>query len=101
MTNVTVSPAPATSPVAPGLDDIRDIKPPIEIPTGWEGLWWTLAGVAAVAILLLLLRWWRKKRARAVTPPPVPAHVRARQKLDDALKLISQPKPFVIAVSDT
>ena len=33
--------------------------------------------------------------------PPVPAHVRAKQKLAEALALISQPKPFVIAVSDT
>ena len=32
--------------------------------------------------------------------PPVPAHVRARQKLEEALALIAQPKPFVIAVSD-
>jgi hypothetical protein len=32
--------------------------------------------------------------------PPVPAHIRARQKLEEALALISQPKPFVIAVSD-
>jgi hypothetical protein len=36
-----------------------------------------------------------------VLPPPVPAHVRAKQKLAEALALISQPKPFVIAVSDT
>jgi hypothetical protein len=33
--------------------------------------------------------------------PPVPAHVRAKQKLDEALALIAQPKPFVVAVSDT
>ena len=33
--------------------------------------------------------------------PPVPAHVRAKQKLQEALALIAQPKPFVIAVSDT
>jgi len=31
----------------------------------------------------------------------VPAHLRAKQKLAAALALISQPKPFVIAVSDT
>jgi len=30
----------------------------------------------------------------------VPAHVRAKQKLQEALALITQPKPFVIAVSD-
>jgi hypothetical protein len=31
----------------------------------------------------------------------VPAHVRAKQKLAEALALISQPKPFCILVSDT
>src|SRR6266403_484545 len=23
-------------------NDLRDIKPPVEIPSGWEWLWWTL-----------------------------------------------------------
>jgi len=36
-----------------------------------------------------------------VLPPPVPAHIRAKQKLQQALALITQPKPFVVAVSDT
>ena len=31
----------------------------------------------------------------------MPAHVRARQKLQEALAFIAQPKPFCIAVSDT
>ena len=33
--------------------------------------------------------------------PPVPAHVRAKQKLEEALALISQPKEFCVLVSDT
>src|SRR5471032_2756008 len=33
--------------------------------------------------------------------PPIPAHVRAKQKLLEALALISQPKPFCVLVSDT
>ena len=36
-----------------------------------------------------------------VLPPPIPAHVRAKQKLQEALALLAEPKPFVIAVSDT
>ena len=80
--------------------DIRDIKPPIEIPTGWEWLW-VPAALAFLAALFLLWLWWRKKRSQVVFVPPVPAHVRAKQKLDDALALIAQPKPFVVAVSDT
>ena len=33
--------------------------------------------------------------------PPIPAHIRAKQKLAEALALISQPKAFCILVSDT
>lgn len=82
-------------------DDIRDIKPPFEISDGWAWLWWTLAALTAVAVAVLLWRWWRKRLEPIAFVPPVPAHVRAKQKLTEALALISQPKPFVIAVSDT
>jgi hypothetical protein len=82
-------------------NDIRDIKPPVEIPNGWEWLWWVLAALTAVATAFLVWRWWKNRKLNVVPPPLVPAHVRAKQKLADALALISQPKPFVIAVSDT
>ena len=82
-------------------NDIRDIKPPIAIPNGYEWLWWVLAVLAFVVIAVILWRWWRKRRTQVAFVPPVPAHVRAKQKLDEALALIAQPKPFVIAVSDT
>jgi hypothetical protein len=81
-------------------NDIRDIKPPIEIPNGWAWLWWVLAALVTVAALFLFWRWWQKRRAQMEYVPPVPAHVRAKQKLEEALALIAQPKPFVIAVSD-
>jgi hypothetical protein len=97
VTNLS-GPVSASAPVA---NDIRDIKPPVEIPTGLEWLWWTLGALAVVVIALLLWRWWRKRKANVHVPPPVPAHIRAKQKLAEALALISQPKPFVIAVSDT
>ncbi len=80
-------------------NDIRDIKPPIEIPNGWEWLWVPVV-LAVMVTLFLLWRWWQKRRAQIVFVPPVPAHVRAKQRLEEALALISQPKPFVIAVSD-
>jgi hypothetical protein len=54
--------------------------------------------------VLLLLGWrhFLKQVTRATPgPPPVPAHLRAKQKLAEALALISQPKPFCILVSDT
>jgi hypothetical protein len=60
-----------------------------------------LAALATIVVLFLIWRWWQKRRAQIVFVPPVPAHVRAKQKLDEALALIAQPKPFVIAVSDT
>ena len=82
-------------------NDIRDIKPPVDIPNLW--LWvfliaglFTLFGIAAAVLIFVLTR---KKPVSVV--PPVPAHIRARQKLEEALTLISQPKPFCTAVSDT
>ena len=81
-------------------NDIRDIKPPVEISSGWEWLWWMLVVLVIVAILFALWKHWRKRRAQVPVIPPIPAHVRAKQKLQDALALITQPKPFVIAVSE-
>jgi len=92
----------STSPSGtPAIPDIRDIKPPIEIPDGLAWLWWTLGLLAAAAILFAFWKWWRKQKETAAFVPPIPAHVRAKQKLEEALALIAQPKPFVIAVSDT
>jgi hypothetical protein len=82
-------------------EDIRDIKPPIEISDGLAWLWWSLIVLAMAVAAFLLWRWWKNRKLTVVLPPPVPAHVRARQKLEQALALITQPKPFVIAVSDT
>jgi hypothetical protein len=89
------------SPSAAAANDIRDIKPPVAIPNGWEWLWWTLFALAVLAVLYLVWKWWRKQRSQSPVTPPVPAHVRARQKLAEALALIAQPKPFCILVSDT
>jgi hypothetical protein len=81
--------------------DIRDIKPPIEIPDSLAWLWQLLILVAIALAVFLLWRWWKNRKLNIVLPPPVPAHIRAKQKLEQALALITQPKPFVIAVSDT
>ena len=87
--------------VASNASDIRDIKPPIDIPNGLAWLWWLLAILAVIVAVMLLWRWWQKRKTFVPVVPPVPAHVRAKQKLAEALALISQPKPFVTAVSDT
>jgi len=82
-------------------DDIRDIKPPVTIPNGWDWLWWVLFALAVAVVLFAVWKWRRKRDANKPVPPPIPAHVRAKQKLEEALALITQPKPFVIAVSGT
>ena len=81
--------------------DIRDLKPPFEISDGLAWLWWTLAALALAVILFALWKWFQKRKQNIPAAPPVPAHIRAKQKLNEALALISQPKPFVVAVSDT
>jgi hypothetical protein len=83
------------------VNDIRDIKPPVAISNGWEWVWLTLGVLAGAAILFALWKWWQKRQANVPVEPPVPAHIRAKHKLEEALALIAQPKPFVIAVSDT
>ena len=91
----------ALSPSAATVPDIRDIKPPIEISDGPAWLWPALIGVALLVAAFLIWRRMRNRRHNLVLPPPIPAHLRAKQKLAQALALITQPKPFVIAVSDT
>ena len=83
------------------INDIRDIKPPIEIHSGWEWLWWTLGALALFVIASLVWRHIHKRMTQVSIVPPVPAHVRAKQKLEAALALISQPKEFCVLVSDT
>ena len=83
------------------VNDIRDIKPPLEIPEGLAWLWWTLGALAVLTVLWLMWRHYQQRSTQVNLPPPVPAHIRARQKLAEALALLSQPKPFCILVSDT
>jgi hypothetical protein len=80
--------------------DIRDIAPPVEIPDPLAWVWWGLAGVALVLIAFLLWIWLRKRAAQPPAIPIIPAHERARRKLEQALDLYDQPKPFCIIVSD-
>ncbi len=88
-----------TTSIATSTNGLRDIRPPVEIPSGWAWLGWLLAGVAVAALAYFAWKWWQKRQAEVPVVPPVAAHVRAKQKLQEALALIAQPKPFVIAVS--
>jgi len=80
---------------------LRDIKPPVEIPNPWLWVWWGLGTLAVLAVLFWVWRHSRKRTAEVPPVPIVPAHIRAKQKLREALGLIAQPKEFCIAVSDT
>jgi hypothetical protein len=90
-----------TASIATNANDIRDIKPPVDIPNYWIWLWIGLGALAVLILLLLVWRYLHKRMTRASVVPPVPAHVRAKQKLQEALAFITQPKPFCILVSDT
>jgi len=93
--------ASAQTPGMPGAGDIRALKPPIEIPNGWLWVAWILAGIALAIIVYFAWRYWRKKADEPVVIPVIPPHERARLKLQEALALLSQPRPFCILVSDT
>lgn len=84
---------------AAATNGLRDIKPPVDIPSGWAWVGWVLGALAIAALLFLAWRYWRKRRAFVPPPVVIPPHVRARQKLAEALALIAQPEPFVVAVS--
>ena len=63
--------------------DIRDIKAPVEIPSGWFWLWCVLGALGIALASYLVWRHWQKLRAR--TKPEeviIPPHVRARRKLE-------------------
>ncbi len=95
---LTNAPVQSSASVTNGL---RDIRPPVEIPNYWLWVWWG-AGILAAAALACLAWWlWRNRRQQVLLVPAVPAHIRAKQKLQDALSLLSQPKAFCVAVSDT
>src|ERR1041385_4289826 len=80
---------PPTAP-GPGTNDIRPIKAPLVIPDDWWWLWWAIGIVVALALIAA---------AVASLAPVLPPHVRAKQKLREALALISDPNPFCTAVS--
>jgi hypothetical protein len=85
----------------PGTNGLRDIKPPVEIPSGWAWVAWAALVLGAAALAFLAWRYWQKRRAQAAMVPVVPPHIRAKQKLREALALIGQPREFCIVVSDT
>ncbi|HWX18462.1 MAG TPA: hypothetical protein VN578_01025 [Candidatus Binatia bacterium] len=80
---------------------LRDIKPPVEIPSGWAWAAWAVGALALAALLYWAWKYWQRQRALVPAVPIIPPHVRAKQKLEEALALLGDPKAFCIAVSDT
>jgi hypothetical protein len=90
------------NPIAPArANDIRGLKPPIDIPNAWLWVWAILAVLALAVIIYYAWRYFQKKAAQIPPTVIIPPHERARQKLQEALALFSQPRPFCILVSDT
>ena len=97
-TNITLN---ASSPAGAVTNGLRDIKPPVDIPNPWFWVWLVLAALSLAALIFWTWKRWQKKQAETPPAPVIPAHVRAKQKLQEALALLGQPKEFCIAVSDT
>lgn len=98
----TNAPASVTNLTLPqGTNDIRALKPPVDIPNVWMWVWIALGAIAIAVCLYFAVRYLRRKASEPVLVPVIPPHERARQKLQEALAIISQPRPFCILVSDT
>ena len=98
---ITNLPSRSALVAGPGTNALRDIKPPVEIPSGWAWVGWVLLALVVAALAFLAWRYWQKRRAQAAVVPVIPPHIRAKQKLREALALIGQPREFCIVVSDT
>lgn len=92
---------PISSSSAVSTNALRDIKPPVEIPTGWIWAFWIVGTLLVAAIAYFAWRYWKKRQAQMAIVPIIPPHVRAKQKLQEALGLLGQPREFCIMVSDT
>jgi hypothetical protein len=82
-------------------NDIRAIRPPVDIPNPWLWVWWAAGVLVLAAAVYFAWRYFRRKAAIPPIIPRIPPHERARQRLREALALIAQPRPFCITVSDT
>ena len=86
---------------APVPDLLRDIKAPVEIPNVWLWVAMGIALLAVVALLAGLILYFALRKKQVLVPPMIPPHLRAKQRLQESLMLIAQPKPFCTLVSDT
>jgi len=100
VTSMNAQAAPTLPAVPAGTNDIRGVKPPVEIPSEWAWVWWTLAALVVAVLAFMAWRWWRKKRATVPPAVVIPPHVRAKQRLAEALFFIADPNRFCTEVSN-
>jgi heme exporter protein D len=100
-TNAAILIPPPGAAEAAGTNDIRDIKPPVPVPNPWFWVW--LAVTVTLLALAAHIAWrqWRKRQLLRPAVPPIPAHIRAKQKLQGALGLLHDPRLFCTLVADT
>lgn len=94
---VPPTPEPGTEDIIDS--DIRDIAPPVEIPS-WAWLWWCIILAALIVLGVLLYKRWQKKALESAQPIRIPPHIRAKERLRKALSLIEDPRLFCGEVSD-
>ena len=100
-TNSTALVLPADSGETNTLPELRDIKPPVEIPHDWAWLMWVGVGIVAGFCLFFLWRYYRQRKGiSSAQPIIIPPHVRARQRLKEAEMDLNEAKVFCTKVSD-
>ena len=101
MAAITNNPALIVPPPQAGItNEIRGVKPPVEVPNDWLWLFWVLGILIGLAAAYWAWRYWQKRRVYKLSVPPTPPHVRARQRLHAALAHIQDPRVFCGEVSD-
>jgi hypothetical protein len=100
-TNAAILVPPPGAETAAGTNDIRDIKPPVPVPNPWFWIWLAVTLAILGAAALVAWRQWRRRQLLKPAAPPIPAHVRAKQKLQGALSLLHDPRLFCTLVADT
>lgn len=79
------------------VEDIRDIRGVVAVPTPWQWFLYPVAALALAAIAIALVRRWR--RPKPVPPPPPHEVALARLRAAEALIPEGRPREFGIAVS--
>lgn len=96
------APSEATTEADEPLEDIRDIRPAVDLPVEtWQIV--TLASIVLIFLLILLylLRKHRKNK-QAISIIPVDPYHKALQELESALQLIQRldQRPFATGITD-